>query len=90
MDWAELVTVDLSLYDTPEGKKQLAKTLINAVRDKGFFYVTNFGISQEKVNRQFSLGNQLYNLPLEEKEKYTVQGLGKTFLVSSNRFLPDS
>ena len=70
-----MVTIDLSLYDTPEGKKQLADTLISALRDKGFFYVKNFGISQERVNRQFAIGNKFYELPLEEKQKYTPEGL---------------
>lgn len=76
LDWADLVTVDLSLYHTPEGKKQLAKTLIDAVREKGFFYVKNFNISQERVDRQFGLGKQFYELPLDEKEKYTPEGIG--------------
>ena len=36
----------------------------------GFFYVTNFGISQEEVDRQFALGREFYNLPLEERLKF--------------------
>jgi isopenicillin N synthase-like dioxygenase len=36
----------------------------------GFFYVTNFGLSQEEVDRQFALGQAFYDLPLEEKLKY--------------------
>lgn len=36
----------------------------------GFFYVKNFNISQEEVDRQFALGREFYNLPLEEKLKY--------------------
>ncbi|KIY65621.1 Clavaminate synthase-like protein [Cylindrobasidium torrendii FP15055 ss-10] len=75
LDWADLVTVDLALYDTPEGRKELANTLINALRNKGFFYVKNFGISQERVDAQFHIGSKFYELPLEEKQKYTVQGL---------------
>ncbi|KAI3615382.1 flavonol synthase [Moniliophthora roreri] len=75
LDWADLVTIDLSLYDTQEGKKQLASTLISALREKGFFYVKNFNISQERVNRQFALGREFYELPLEEKLKYKVEGL---------------
>ncbi|THU80583.1 Clavaminate synthase-like protein [Dendrothele bispora CBS 962.96] len=75
LDWADLVTVDLSLYHTPEGKKQLADTLIQALREKGFFYVKNFNISQERVDRQFALGKEFYELPLEEKSKYTPEGL---------------
>lgn len=76
LDWAELVTLDLALYHTPEGKKDLAAFLIKALREKGFFYVKNFNISQETVNRQFALGRELYELPLEEKLKYVPQGLG--------------
>jgi hypothetical protein len=76
LDWADLVTVDLSKLDTPEGKKEQADILINAVRDKGFFYVKGFGISQDRVDRQFSLGKQFYELPLEEQKKYTPDGLG--------------
>ncbi|ETW83498.1 hypothetical protein HETIRDRAFT_451065 [Heterobasidion irregulare TC 32-1] len=75
LDWAELVTLDLALYHTPEGKKDLAAFLIKALREKGFFYVKNFNISQEAVNRQFALGRELYELPLEEKLKYVPQGL---------------
>lgn len=48
----------------------MAQTLIEAIRTKGFFYVTHFGISQEAVDKQFSLGQGFYNLPLEEKLKY--------------------
>jgi len=71
LDWADLATIDLSKFGTPEGKKELAQTLIDAVRTKGFFYVTNFGISQDKVDRQFALGQAFYELPLEVKEEYT-------------------
>lgn len=75
LNWADLITIDLSLYSTPEGKKELARTLITAVREKGFFYVKNFNISQERVNHQFAIGRDFYDLPLEEKQKYSVEGL---------------
>ena len=71
------MTLDFSLYGTPEGNKQLAASLIKAVREDGFFYVKNFNISQERVNRQFSIGKQFYELPLEEKLKYVPVGLGE-------------
>ncbi|GAB7324826.1 hypothetical protein MBLNU13_g08661t2 [Cladosporium sp. NU13] len=70
LDWAELVTLDLSLFDTPEGKQELAKQLTYAAQHVGFFYVKNFNISQEEVDRQFALGREFYDLPLEEKLKY--------------------
>lgn len=76
LDWADLTTIDLSLYGTPEGRKELAQTLIKAVREDGFFYVKNFNISQECVNRQFAIGKRFYDIPLEEKLKYVPEGLG--------------
>lgn len=62
--------IDLSKYSTPEGKAELTQSLIEAIRTKGFFYVTNFGISQEDVDKQFALGQSFYELPMEEKLKY--------------------
>ncbi|KAI1866165.1 uncharacterized protein JN550_007854 [Neoarthrinium moseri] len=73
LDWAELITLDLSLYEQPGGKEQLVKQLEHAVRHVGFFYVKNFNISQEEVDRQFALGREFYALPLEEKLKYHSQ-----------------
>ncbi|KAJ5785056.1 Clavaminate synthase-like protein [Penicillium pulvis] len=70
LDWAELVTLDLSLFEQPGGKEQLAKQLEHAVQHVGFFYVKGFNISQEEVDRQFALGREFYDLPLEEKLKY--------------------
>ena len=79
LDWADLVTLDFNLFATPEGKKALAATFVKAVREYGFFYVKNFNISQERVNRQFSVGKQFYELPLKEKLKYVPEGLGVSF-----------
>lgn len=36
----------------------------------GFFYVVNFGLSQEEVNRQFAIGKSVFELPTKEKLKY--------------------
>ncbi|KAM7183120.1 hypothetical protein V8F33_013791 [Rhypophila sp. PSN 637] len=70
LDWAELITLDLGLYQQPGGKQQLVKQLDHAVRHVGFFYVKNFNITPEEVNRQFALGREFYALPLEEKLKF--------------------
>ncbi|KAI9732601.1 MAG: hypothetical protein M1834_003937 [Cirrosporium novae-zelandiae] len=70
LDWAELVTLDLGLWDKPGGKQELAKKLEHAVHHVGFFYVKNFGLSQEEVDHQFALGREFYSLPLSEKLKF--------------------
>ncbi|GJE89812.1 Clavaminate synthase-like protein [Phanerochaete sordida] len=75
LDWADLVTLDLALYGTPAGRAELARTLIRAVREDGFFYVKNFGIAQERVDRQFALGRLFYETPLEEKLALVPEGL---------------
>lgn len=70
MDWADLVTLDLSKFHLPGGKDVLAKQLFNALQTIGFFYVVNFGLSQEDVDRQFAIGKSFFELPIEEKLKY--------------------
>jgi isopenicillin N synthase-like dioxygenase len=65
-----VVNIDLSKYGTPEANAELAEALITAIRTKGFFYVTNFGISQSDVDKQFALGQAFYELPIEEKLQY--------------------
>ncbi|KAL3442282.1 hypothetical protein BJX65DRAFT_321614 [Aspergillus insuetus] len=73
LDWADLSTLDLSQFDEPGGKERLAKQLFEAIQKIGFFYIINFGLSQEEVDRQFSIGQQIFNLPLEEKLKYRAE-----------------
>ena len=70
LDWADLVTLDLSDFDNPGGKERLAKQLFEAVQNIGFFYVIGFGLSQDEVDHQFAIGKELFNLPTEEKLKF--------------------
>ncbi|KAJ5169353.1 Oxoglutarate/iron-dependent dioxygenase [Penicillium coprophilum] len=73
LDWADLATLDLALFDQPGGKEQLAKQLFEAIQKIGFFYITNFGLSQEEVDRQFSIGEAIFKLPIEEKLKFRAE-----------------
>ncbi|EXJ91366.1 hypothetical protein A1O1_04478 [Capronia coronata CBS 617.96] len=70
LDWADLVTLDLSKFDTLGGKEVLAQQLSDAVNRIGFFYITHFGLTQEQVDRQFSLCKQVFDLPETEKIRY--------------------
>jgi len=70
LPWAELVTLDLSLYSQPGGKERLAAQLEHAVHHVGFFYVQNFGLNDEQIQQQFTLAKNFFNLPLEEKMRY--------------------
>ncbi|CAK7236584.1 hypothetical protein SBRCBS47491_009686 [Sporothrix bragantina] len=70
LEWAQLATLDLSKFDQPGGKEVLAKQLEQAIQTIGFFYIVNFGLSQEEVDRQFAIGKSVFELPSEEKLKY--------------------
>lgn len=72
LPWAELVTLDLEDYDREGGKERLAKQLEHAVHHVGFFYVNNFGLSQEQIDQQFTLAKNFFALPVEEKEKSEI------------------
>ncbi|EHY61274.1 hypothetical protein HRR83_008971 [Exophiala dermatitidis] len=70
LDWAPLAKIDLSRFDEPGGKQELAKQLYDAVTRVGFWVVVNTGLDDEKVLRQFSIGNTFFKQPLEEKRKF--------------------
>lgn len=70
VDWADLVTLDLDKFDEPGGKQALAQQLFEALQTIGFFYIVNFGLAQEEVDRQFAIGKAVFDLPTEEKLSY--------------------
>ncbi|KAL4783712.1 putative 1-aminocyclopropane-1-carboxylate oxidase [Aspergillus varians] len=70
LEWADLRTLDLSKFDQPGGKQELAAELTKAIEDVGFFYVKNYGLSKEEVDAQFSLAKSVLSLPNEEKQQY--------------------
>jgi isopenicillin N synthase-like dioxygenase len=70
VDWADLVTLELSLFDTAGGKRMLAAQLFDAINKIGFFYIINFSLSQEEVDEQFAIGKAFFELSTEEKLKY--------------------
>ena len=78
LDWADLKALDLSIYDQPNGKKILTEQLNDAIKNVGFFYIVNYGLTQEQVDRQFAIGKAYFELPDEEKIKYrSARELGK-------------
>lgn len=79
LDWADLITIDLSRYDEPGGKQALAAQLKHAISTVGFFYVTNFGLSEEEVDEQFELAKAIFDLADEDKQKYRVDAARQGF-----------
>lgn len=51
--WAKLRTIELSLLDSPDPKvvDDLVQLTKQAIRDDGFIFLTNYGVSLEQVGR---------------------------------------
>lgn len=58
LEWADLRTIELSLLDDPD--PEVVKTLVDttkaAIKEDGFLFLTNYGVSLEQVIRVFLLG----------------------------------
>ncbi|ODV94522.1 hypothetical protein PACTADRAFT_43859 [Pachysolen tannophilus NRRL Y-2460] len=63
--------IDLSLFKYGEenisSRRQLAKTLENAITTYGFFNITNIGYSWDKIEKLRSISQSLMEIPEEEK-----------------------
>jgi isopenicillin N synthase-like dioxygenase len=57
----------LSLFDIPGGKEKLAAQLYHAIKNIGFIYVINFGLTQEEIDAQYDIAESLFSLPNAEK-----------------------
>ncbi|KAG7087672.1 hypothetical protein E1B28_013620 [Marasmius oreades] len=69
LDWAPLLTLDLSRFDKPGGKESLAAELRDASTSWGFWTVINSGIPQALVDRHFAIANMFFNQSTDEKKK---------------------
>ncbi|KAG7531027.1 hypothetical protein FFLO_04638 [Filobasidium floriforme] len=70
--FATLKSIDLSKMDSDDPKvvAELVEEVKVAIRDDGFIFLENYGISYEQLNRQFSLAQYLYNnISEEDKER---------------------
>lgn len=78
----KLPIIDISGLDYADDTKlaQLAEQIGAACRSKGFFYVVGHGILPSMQEQLFSDAQQLFQLPIEEKEslnkKYSPANLG--------------
>lgn len=70
MDYVKLVNLDLSKFDDPVGRQELARELYEAATGYGFLTLTNHGISDEVYQRQMQIANAAMTLSPEEKEPY--------------------
>ncbi|KAJ9144205.1 Clavaminate synthase-like protein [Pleurostoma richardsiae] len=63
LDWADLHSIDLSLLDSDDPKvvEGLIKLTKTAIKEDGFLYLTNYGVSLEQLHRQFDLAQYLHD-----------------------------
>lgn len=84
VDFAQLRTVDLALLDSPDPREvqELVATAKSAIREDGFLFLVNYGVSFEQASeaktqepdlqlmRQFSLAQYMFdNISQEDKER---------------------
>ncbi|KAM7198077.1 hypothetical protein V8F20_006322 [Naviculisporaceae sp. PSN 640] len=71
---ARIPVIDIS-SDNEQDQQQIAKELVEAAIEHGFIYIKNTGkdIPIEAVEGAFSLSKQLFDSPLEEKQKCSIQ-----------------
>jgi hypothetical protein len=57
IDWAKLRTIELSLLDSPDPKvvQELVDTCKVAIRDDGFIFLTNYGVSLDQVSGRITI-----------------------------------
>ncbi|KAL4958442.1 hypothetical protein BDW69DRAFT_190914 [Aspergillus filifer] len=70
--FATLKSIDLSLLDSedPAVVENLIQQVKVAIRDDGFLFLENYGVSIEQLHRQFALAQYLYNnISEEDKER---------------------
>jgi isopenicillin N synthase-like dioxygenase len=70
VDYVKLVNLDLSKFDDPVGRQELAKDLYEAATGYGFLTLTNHGITNEMYSRQMQISNAMMTLPPSEKAPY--------------------
>ncbi|KAG9948021.1 Clavaminate synthase-like protein, partial [Aureobasidium melanogenum] len=70
-NFAELETIDLSKLDDDEDVQQkLVADVKRAIREDGFLFLENYGVSLEQLHRQFSIAHYLFNnISEEDKER---------------------
>ncbi|KAL2277246.1 hypothetical protein FJTKL_00107 [Diaporthe vaccinii] len=71
---ANIPLIDISASGA-DAQLKVAKELVDAAVEHGFVYIRNTGadIPADAVERAFGLGKKIFEAPLEEKEKCTIQ-----------------
>ncbi|CAG9990048.1 unnamed protein product [Clonostachys byssicola] len=72
LDYIELSNLDLSDFDNPESRKQLARQFYEAFTQEGFVTVSGHGISKETWDQQMDLCNATMTMDPKAKVPFEV------------------
>ncbi|KAJ9151371.1 Clavaminate synthase-like protein [Pleurostoma richardsiae] len=72
LDYIELANLDLSKFDDPESRKQLALEFYKAFTEEGFVTISGHGISKETWDMQMDLANATMTMSPQDKVPYEV------------------
>ncbi|KAF5697974.1 leucoanthocyanidin dioxygenase [Fusarium mundagurra] len=92
--FAWLKSIDLSLLDSddPAVVQELVNQVKRAIREDGFLFLENYGISLEQLHRQFAIAQYMYNNISEEDRNgcsstlTPVSGLATNIHLASSQF----
>ncbi len=63
----------IPIIDVGGSSSEAAEAIHRACRETGFFYVSNHGVDQSLIDRQFDFAKKFFDLPIEEKEKLNLK-----------------
>lgn len=86
----DIPIVDMAKLSEGLHREREMNKVAKACKEWGFFQVVNHGIPNSLIDGVKRVGNEFFQLPLEEKQKYSVkagdlQGYGQTFVVSEDQ-----
>ncbi|PIL28654.1 hypothetical protein GSI_08696 [Ganoderma sinense ZZ0214-1] len=69
LDWADLPVIDISEAKTPEGRKELAPVVRDAMRTHGFMFIVNHGLTEAENERMTDIADVPFAQVSEEEKK---------------------
>ncbi|KAL6010361.1 envelope glycoprotein [Asimina triloba] len=81
----EIPVISLAGIDSPEGRADVCKKIVDACEDWGVFQVVDHGIDDDLISYMTRLAREFFALPAEDKLRYDMSGGKKGgFIVSSH------
>ncbi|KXS13989.1 Clavaminate synthase-like protein [Gonapodya prolifera JEL478] len=81
-EWAALPIIDISNRSewSDERRLEVARQIVDAARNEGFFMLTGHGVKEEDVQRAYEINDTFFDLSIDEKMKYLVDQDAGTYI----------